>query len=42
METHLNLFTGILSQGQWVECGSLSDGRWRCLVARLSEKEMVV
>ena len=32
----------ILSQGQWVECGSLSDGRYYCLVASLSEKEMVV
>ena len=32
----------ILSQGQWMECGSLSVGRSRCLVASLSEKEMVV
>ena len=32
----------ILSQGQWVECGSLSGGRCQCLVASLSEKEMVV
>ena len=32
----------VLSQGQWVECGSLSDGRWHCLVTSISEKEMVV
>ena len=32
----------VLSQGQWVECGSLCGGRCECLVASLFEKIVVV
>ena len=32
----------MLSQGQWVECGSLSIGRYRCLVASLSRNNNMV